>query len=223
MRFFGHRGFTTLEILVVLSILGILMGLSVSAYTTFINNASADSAANDFVNAVKDARSRAISVEKPEDLFVGSGGESVGWLFGYGVLVADNTYATYAVYDDTSSRGSKGIFVDWNDGSPKDGALLVDIQASERSRIDGDTDDSSGASIIDLSSSGGANYCQFIFFESVNGSAHFYKRQPITNSIANGSLIELPDTDSLCEVGFEITDVVKASIDISKLEFEVVQ
>ena len=57
---FRFRGFTILELMVTLTVLGILLGVAVPSFSTFVQNSRVTSQTNELVSALNLARSEAI-------------------------------------------------------------------------------------------------------------------------------------------------------------------
>jgi type IV fimbrial biogenesis protein FimT len=84
------RGFTAVELLMVMTVVGILLAIAVPSYRTFMQNSRLTTQANTLVYALNLARSSAIQLDKPVQVCASAdgatcngGGWNQGWIVGY--------------------------------------------------------------------------------------------------------------------------------------------
>lgn len=102
-----HRGFTLIELMVVLAIIGILLLLGTPLFTTFMANSRIKTASEAFANALVQARTEAIKRNEPVEFVISS-----GWLV---CLVADDASCTQGdasvLYQGAGREGTSDVVV----------------------------------------------------------------------------------------------------------------
>ena len=86
-------GFTLIELMVVLAIVGILLVLGVPLFTTFVSNSRIRTSAEAFANAVAQARTEAVKLNQPVEFVMSS-----GWL----VCAVTDSIASNCVQGNTA-------------------------------------------------------------------------------------------------------------------------
>jgi type II secretion system protein H len=89
IRKWGPRGFTLMELLIVVVVIGIIAALAVPSFLSYMPKLRVKSAARDVVSQLRLARSKAVSERRP---------------YGVSFNVGDNTIITFADTDSPSSQ-----------------------------------------------------------------------------------------------------------------------
>ena len=107
-------GFTLIELMITIAVLGILLSLAVPAMNTFVSNSRQTGALNDFISSMHTARSTAITTNSRVTICPSSGGancEAVGWDEGW-IVFRDGDSDQNVDGDETivaSSAGTEGL------------------------------------------------------------------------------------------------------------------
>jgi type IV fimbrial biogenesis protein FimT len=106
------RGFTLIELMVTLTLIGVLAGLAVPSYRTFLINQQLSSASTDFLVSMLQARAEALRLGKNVAVLPTTG---TSWSNGWYLSVVDNNCAlTGSTFGQSAVPGS---FISINTGS----------------------------------------------------------------------------------------------------------
>jgi len=143
-NFKNKSGFTLIELMVVMAIIGILMTLGLSAFINTRRSRSVYQAASVSRDAVKNARASSLSVASPDP--------TQGWPFAYEVLFRPSSIETNALYTGSS------VYQEWDDS-----VLNTKSRISQTDLHD-----------LDATLSASVSECNRVVFSSVNGAMYIY-------------------------------------------------
>ncbi len=105
----ANRGFNLLELMVGITVLGVLLGIGVPSFTQMIRNNRIASQANDVVSALNFARSEALKRSIPVSVCPASGNACAGTDWNTGILVFTDDQGSVGTPD-----GSDEILQRWS-------------------------------------------------------------------------------------------------------------
>ena len=111
-----ENGFTLIELMIAVGLMGLLLSTAVPALDLFISNARQTGAINDFVSSIHQARSTAVTTNARVTICPSSGGtncEAVGWNEGW-IVFSDRDGSGNVDNDETivaSSESANGLTI----------------------------------------------------------------------------------------------------------------
>lgn len=120
------RGFTLIELMVVITIAGVMLGIGVPSFKSFIAGQRVKTAAGDFSNAAIYARSEAIKRNAEVSLAAAAGGWKNGWSVKAGAVVLSQQAAFPAL--TMTSAVTEVVYL--GSGRLKEQALVSSLQVA---------------------------------------------------------------------------------------------
>lgn len=122
----SSRGFSLIELMVVISIAAILLGLGVPSFRTFIASQRVKTATSDFATAAMYARSEAIKRNAEVGVYAAAG----GWQDGWNVRVGGVSLGSQAAYPALSMTSGVTEVVFMGSGRLKEQTLASSLQVN---------------------------------------------------------------------------------------------